>query len=107
MSEVVPVTANGTEFYVEISDKGPSNVGINDVLKFDGVRQSIEAITESLTGSWARVKPDEATVEFSLTLKAKEGVLTGLLVSGGAEGALKVTLKWVNEKKQTPDSTEV
>ena len=95
MSEVVTAVADGVEFYVEVVEAGgPSNVGLDDVLSFSGVRSTVQAIAGELTAAWQSVRPDEAGVEFSLALKVKEGKLTGLLVSGGAEASLKVTLKW-------------
>jgi hypothetical protein len=42
------------------------------------------------------VKPAEASVELALKLVVKSGKLTGLLVEGGGEAALKVTLTWKN-----------
>jgi hypothetical protein len=95
VGEVVTVVADGVEFYVEVAEAGgPSNVGLGDVLSFSGVRSTIQAIAGELTSAWSVVRPHEASVEFSLALKAKEGKLTGLLVGGGAEASLKVTLKW-------------
>jgi hypothetical protein len=92
---VVPVVADGVEFFAEVeAPSGPSNVSLDEVLSFDGVRYTVQAISSELVKAWRVVRPDEASVEFALTLKAKEGKLTGLLVSGGAEGSLKVTLTW-------------
>ena len=99
MAQVVPVSAGGVEFFAEVEgSSGPSNVGLDDVLAFDGVRKTVQAISTELIQAWEVVRPTEASVEFALTLKVKEGRLTGLLVSGGAEGSLKVTLKWAREK---------
>jgi hypothetical protein len=103
MGEVVPVVAGGVEFYAEVeAADGPANVGLDEVLSFDGVRQTVEAISGELVSAWRAVRPDEASVEFALTLKAKEGKLTGLLVSGGAQGSLKVILKWRNRDPDVP-----
>ncbi|MEU1841142.1 CU044_2847 family protein [Micromonospora chersina] len=105
MSEVVPVEIRGVEFYAEVVGvEGPANVGLNEVMSFDGVRQTIEAIATELTAAWRTVRPDEAAVEFSLTLKVKEGKLSGLLVSGGAEGSLKVSLRWTGAKAESGGS---
>ena len=105
MGEVVPVVADGVEFFAEVVPAdGLENVGLDEVFSFDGVRRTVEVISSELVSAWEAVRPDEASVEFSLTLKAKEGKLTGLLVSGGAEGSLKVTLKWKNDTSGTGDS---
>lgn len=103
MGDVVAVSAGGVEFYAEVDEAdGPANVGLDDVFSFDGVRQTVEAISGELVSAWRAVRPDEASVEFALTLKAKEGKLTGLLVSGGAQGSLKVILKWRNRDLDVP-----
>ena len=95
MGEVVTAVADGVEFYVEVADAGgPANVGLDDVLSFDGVRTTVQAIAGELASAWRVVRPDEATVELALAIKVKAGKLTGLLVSGGAEASLKVMLKW-------------
>ncbi len=63
-------------------------------MSFDGVRDTVEALAAELAGVWQRVRPSEATVEFGLNVTAKSGKLTGLLVEGGGEATLKVTLTW-------------
>ena len=84
------VRSGTTEFYVEVVDAGgPQPVTADQVLSFDGVRQTVEAIAEQLTRAWEKAKPSEATVEFGLSLTAKSGKLTGLLVDGAAEASLK------------------
>jgi hypothetical protein len=95
MAQVVLVSAGGVEFFAEVeAPPGPSNVALDEVLSFDGVRETVQAISLELVRVWDAVRPEEASVEFALALKAKEGRLTGLLVSGSVEGSLKVTLRW-------------
>ena len=85
------------EFFAEVAESdGPANVGLNDVLSFEGVRRTVEVISSELVKAWQVARPEEASAEFTLSLKAKEGKLTGLLVSGDVEGSLKITLKWKN-----------
>jgi hypothetical protein len=94
LGERVPVAVNGVEFYVEVAEQdGVGTVGFDDVLSFDGVRDTVEAIAGQLAGVWDRVKPAEATVAFG-KLVAKSGKLTGLLVEGGGEASLTVTMTW-------------
>ncbi|HZN72886.1 MAG TPA: CU044_2847 family protein [Micromonosporaceae bacterium] len=105
MAQAVPVSASGVEFYAEVdTPSGPSNVALDRVFSFDGVRETVQAISWELLQAWEAVRPDEASVEFALTLKVTEGRLTGLLVSGGAEGALKVTLSWRRGTDSTTDA---
>src|SRR5664279_1312275 len=95
MTERRLVTAGGAEFYVEVADAGgPTTIGPSDAFNFDGVRQTLEGVAAELGAAWEKVRPAEATVEFGLTLTAKSGKLTGLIVEGGGEASLKVTLTW-------------
>lgn len=94
MADVVLVEAGGTEFLVEVAGGGAGTVGLDGRLSFDGVRDTIEAIAGQVAGVWQRVRPSEASVEFGLKVTAKSGKLTGLLVEGGGEASLRVTLTW-------------
>jgi len=90
-----PVRIGSTTFFVEVAaGGGPENVGVREALSFDGVRDTVEAISNELLQVWDRVKPSEASVEFGLSLTAKTGKLTGLLVEGDGQASLKVTVKW-------------
>jgi hypothetical protein len=98
MGQPVLVRAEGAEFYVQLADTaGPQAVSLDQVLSFEGVRETVTAICKELAKAWEVVKPAEASVELALKLVAKSGKLTGLLVEGGGEAALKVTLTWKNE----------
>lgn len=95
LAQSIPVRVGDTRFYVEVADGGgPSPVGADDALSFDGVRDTIEAIASKVSESWTRIRPTEATVAFELSLTTKTGRLTGLLVEGGGTGSLKVTVTW-------------
>ena len=69
-------------------------VGIGDVLSFDGVERSIEAIAARMTAALDRVKPDRASVEFGIDVGVESGALTALVVKGTGTATLKVTLEW-------------
>lgn len=102
MAERQLVRAGGAEFYVEIDDVGgPSTISDRGPLSFDGVRTTVEGIATELAQAWQKVKPSEATVAFGLKLTAKSGKLTGLMVEGGGEASLTVTLTW----KPPPDAS--
>jgi hypothetical protein len=95
MGRPVLVRADGVEFFAEIAEgDGPQPVGLEDILSFDGVRETVVAISKELSKAWTAVKPAEASVELGLRLAVKNGKLTGLLVEGGGEATLKVTLTW-------------
>lgn len=87
--------ADGTEFYAEVADAGgPQTVGLDEALSFEGVRSTVSAICGDLAKAWEAAKPSEATVEFALKVAVKSGKLTGLLVEGGGEAGLTITLTW-------------
>ena len=89
------VTAGGAEFYVEVSEAGgPMTIRDEGPLSFDGVRATVEGIATELAQVWQKVKPSEASVAFGLKLTAKSGKLTGLVVEGGGEASLTVTMTW-------------
>lgn len=83
---------------VNIDPEAP--VGIRDLLSFEGVTQSIEAIADSVTAGLERVQPDRAAVEFGVDVGVEAGGLTALLVKGTGTATLKVTLEW--EKSTGP-----
>jgi chaperonin GroEL (HSP60 family) len=98
MGQAVLVRAEDAEFYVEIADTGgPQAVGPEQVLSFEGVRETVTAVCKELARAWDVVKPAEARVELALKVVAKAGKLTGMLVEGGGEASLKVTLTWKNQ----------
>ncbi|MBJ7000149.1 hypothetical protein JG491_08685 [Streptomyces sp. CRPSP2-6A1] len=99
-SPTVPVELpNGVIVEVEVAPSGSArDVGLggrDEPYQLDQVQRSIEGIARVVTQSLARVKPDEASVEFAIGFKAESGKLTSLLVKGEGTASLKVTLTWV------------
>ena len=105
MVETVLVDVDGVEFFVEVEGDGVGPVGLEDRLTFDGVRDTIEAIAGQVAGVWDRVRPSEATVTFGLKVTGRSGRLTGLLVEGGGEGSLTVTLTWKSQESGQEEVT--
>jgi hypothetical protein len=98
MGRPVLVHAGDVAFYAEVGDTGgPQAVGLDQVLSFDGVRETIAAIGEEVAKAWEAVKPAEATVELGLQLTVRAGKLTGLLVESGGDASLKVRMTWKND----------
>lgn len=97
MSETVVIEAGGVEFLAQVQpqDRGVAPVGgdrtIYDLADFG---DSLKAICGELGRVWEAVRPSEATVELSLGMSVKTGKLTALLVEGGGEANVKVTLTW-------------
>jgi Trypsin-co-occurring domain 1 len=89
------VRIQSTEFFVELAEaSGPQSVQLSEVLSFDNIRETIQAIASELTEVWHKVSPSEASAEFGLSLTVKSGKLTGLLVQGDGNASLKLKLTW-------------
>jgi hypothetical protein len=71
-----------------------ADVGIGKVLSFQGVVDSIEAVSASVARAIDRAKPDGASVEFGVDVGVESGELTSLLVKGTGTATLKITLSW-------------
>ncbi len=65
---------------------------------FEATINSLSPIASSIVSKLINISnpPQEATVEFGLTLKADTGVI---ITKVGAEANFKINLKWVREKK--------
>jgi hypothetical protein len=65
---------------------------------FEATINSLSPIASSIVSKLINISnpPDEATVEFGLTLKADSGVV---ITKIGAESNFKINLKWVRDKK--------
>jgi NTP-dependent ternary system trypsin peptidase co-occuring protein len=70
------------------------DVGIGKVLSFQGVVDSIEAISASVVTAIDKAKPDKASVEFGIDVGVEAGQLTSLLVKGSGSATMKITLTW-------------
>ncbi|MDP8927883.1 MAG: hypothetical protein M3O70_04685 [Actinomycetota bacterium] len=89
---------------VEARNVSPEHpVGISDILKFDGVAESIEAVADRVIKALENVKPQRATVEFGVDVGVASGALTGLIATGTGSASLKVTLEW---EPRTPGGTD-
>ena len=66
---------------------------------FEAAINSLSPIANSIVSKLINISnpPDEAAVEFGLTLKADTGVI---ITKVGAEANFKINLKWVREKKE-------
>ena len=95
-TEIIPVRiSDQVTIMVEATSLGgEEDVSVTDALNFSEVTNAIEAIANSVTETFNRVKPKKAQVEFSLKVGIESGKLTTLLVKGTGEANLKVTLEW-------------
>ena len=102
-SEVLAVDlGNNQTILVEARTDGDSDpearVSVADKVPFDGVAESIDAISSRIVGALERAKPDKATVEFGLDVGVEAGQLTSLLVKGSGKATINVTLEWSPSK---------
>lgn len=70
------------------------DVGVRDLLAFEGVEDSIRTISQRVTEALKSVGPDRASVEFGIDVTIEGGALTGLLARGSGTATLKITLFW-------------
>lgn len=92
-TRIIPIKVNNDiTVMVEAKDLG----GEQDVstLSFQGVTDTIEAVTQAIATSIDKVKPDIATVEIGFDITVKSGKLTTLIVENSAKANLKLTLQW-------------
>ncbi|MBK6888253.1 MAG: hypothetical protein IPH03_18620 [Tetrasphaera sp.] len=84
-----------TDVLVEIrGGGGPTTVDDRGPLSFEPAKKAIAAVVSELGDAIRQAKPQEASVEIGFSFSAKTGKLTALIVEGGAEANLKVTLTW-------------
>jgi hypothetical protein len=71
---------------------------------FEAAINSLSPIANTIVSKLIDIAnpPDEATVEFGLTLRADTGVI---ITKVGAEANFKINLKWVREKKEVQKSS--
>jgi NTP-dependent ternary system trypsin peptidase co-occuring protein len=98
LEETAVVRSKVGEQVVQIEVRPPADpevdVGIGDVLSFEGLADSILAVTESLNAVLSRVEPKRAAVEFGVDVGVETGGLTALIVKGSGTATLKITLEW-------------
>ena len=98
-SEVLVVDmGDNRTILVETRTDGDPNpeqkVRVGATIPFDGVAESIDAISGRIVGALQRAKPEKATVSFGLDVGVEAGQLTSLLVKGSGRATINVTLEW-------------
>ena len=94
--EAIPVqVSDDVTVMVEAANfGGEEDVGVGDLLSFEGVTNALEAVSSALAGTLKKVKPDKAKIEFGLKIGLESGKLTTLIVQNSGEANLKITLEW-------------
>ena len=88
----------GRVIHLEVQTVGDpeTNVGIRDILSFEGVVDTIEALTDSLMNALRKASPDKATLEFGVDIGIESGALTSVIVKGTGTATVKITLEWAS-----------
>ena len=73
-----------------------ADVSVRDLLSFQGVEESIVAVSSRVVAALQRVAPRSASVEFGIDVTLESGALTGMLAKGSGTATLKVTLNWAS-----------
>lgn len=93
------VLIGDTEVLMELrSSGGPTTVDSGQKLSFEPAKKAIESVVTELGDAIQQARPQEASVEIGFSFTAKSGKLTALVVEGGAEASLKITLTWKSDK---------
>ncbi|WP_405643860.1 CU044_2847 family protein [Streptomyces sp. NBC_00019] len=85
--------------------RGPQDVGLDRLLSFDAVTDSLQGVGAAIVDSMERIRPSKATVEFGLELAVKGGGLVGIFVDTGSKASLKITLEWESGAGNVADQT--
>ena len=81
---------NGTAIKVEITETGRENVS-SSTFSFEGVTDALEGITQAVSETLEKVKPNKATVKFGMELSVDSGVLTAVIVKGSSKANLEIS----------------
>jgi hypothetical protein len=97
----------GDERFVQIEARRTSpeeDVSIKQILSFDGVVDSIQAISERLSEALKTITPDKAAIEFGVDVGVESGALTALIVKGTGSATIKITLEWDSGSRADPSA---
>ena len=87
---------DGTAIKVEATSAGgwEDTADFEKVLPMDDLLKTIESLSQALSDTLTRVKPDKASVEFGIQIGVEAGALSALLVKGTGSANLKIGLEW-------------
>ncbi len=84
----------GPEIYAYVTMLGGEEEVASRTVSFGAVPDAVERIAEAMTGAFAKIKPDKASVEFNLEIAIKSGQLVALFAGAESSAGLKVALEW-------------
>ena len=99
---------NGATALVQAVDTGSGAVKTGRAGKSDisGVMGALEGMSAAIKSALVKAAPDRVSVEFGLELAVKSGALTAMLVGGGGNASLKVTLEWQHDDAAAAEAVQ-
>lgn len=92
--EILPIDIGGEKVLAVVrSSGGEQQVALRD-LSFSQVTRSIEAVAKEFTKVFRKLKPDKASLEFSMSLTLDSSDLAAVFFDASGSGGLKITLEW-------------
>ncbi|MBD2107675.1 CU044_2847 family protein [Nodosilinea sp. FACHB-13] len=86
---------DGTIVKVEVAATGGrQDVAGGQIPNLKDVGKAIEGIVEAVAAPIQKAMPSKATVKFGVDIAVEPGQLTALLVKGGGNATLEITLEW-------------
>lgn len=86
---------DGTIVQVQVGTVGGrQDVAGGQVPSLKDVGKAIEGIVEAVASPIHKAMPSKATVKFGIDIAVEPGQLTALLVKGGGNATLEITLEW-------------
>lgn len=86
---------DGTIVKVEVAATGGrQDVVGGQIPDLKDVGKAIEGIVEAVAAPIQKAMPSKATVKFGVDIAVEPGQLTALLVKGGGNATLEITLEW-------------
>ncbi len=86
---------DGTVVQVQVAAvSGRQDVAGGAVPSLKDVGKAIEGIVEAVASPIHKAMPSKATVKFGIDIGVEPGQLTALLVKGGGNATLEITLEW-------------
>ncbi|HEY0753013.1 MAG TPA: CU044_2847 family protein [Ktedonobacteraceae bacterium] len=92
---------DGTTIDIQSSVRGDEDIA-STVFPFKEVTDKIESIATAVIGTFEKVRPQSASVEFGIEMAIESGHLTALLVKGTGTANLKIILQWGDSTLSVP-----
>ncbi|MCX2180498.1 hypothetical protein KV205_08150 [Streptomyces sp. SKN60] len=80
--------------------EGLEGLGGGRLPDLSGVTAALASFADQIGDALHRAAPDRATVEFGCQLGLQGGKLTALVVQGGVDASLRITLEWNRDQER-------